>query len=268
MEAGLETDGRAPVRLLQYGAGKAVAVTDEVCNEGVIWTGVNTLGAFDLLNIALVHHRDAVGDGQCLLLIVGDVYGSDADVLLDFADRLAHLDAQLCVEVGERLVHEQHLRLHDDGARQRHALLLPAGELVRIAVPVLRDLYRLHDRFHAALDLVLRELFVFETVLDVAIDGHVRKDGIVLEHHAEIALMNGDVVDDRIIKRDGAVFDRVETGDHAQKRRFAAAGRSEQREQLAAPDICGEVVYDDIVVILLHYVFNMNRYCHCLSLHV
>ena len=45
-----------------------------------------------------------------------------------------HLLAQLQVEGGHRLVEQQHLRLEHDRPRQRHALLLPAGELVDAAM--------------------------------------------------------------------------------------------------------------------------------------
>jgi hypothetical protein len=33
------------------------------------------------------------------------------------------------VEIGKRLVKQQHARLYHDGARKRYALLLPAGKL-------------------------------------------------------------------------------------------------------------------------------------------
>ena len=42
---------------------------------------------------------------------------------------VAHLHAQLRVEVRQRLVEQQHLRLDREGARERDALLLAAGEL-------------------------------------------------------------------------------------------------------------------------------------------
>ena len=42
------------------------------------------------------------------------------------ADLEAHLLAQIGVEVRERLVEQQHRGLDDDGAGQRHALLLAA----------------------------------------------------------------------------------------------------------------------------------------------
>jgi hypothetical protein len=80
----------------------------------------------------VVHDDHRVGDGQRLLLVVRDVDHGQPQRLLQVADLLAHITAQLGVEVGQRLVEQQHPRLQHDGARDRDALLLAAGELVRV----------------------------------------------------------------------------------------------------------------------------------------
>ena len=63
--------------------------------------------------------------------------------MLQFAQLDAHVAAQLGVEVGERLVEQQHGRRERAGARQRHALLLAAGELRRAAVGELAHLHQI-----------------------------------------------------------------------------------------------------------------------------
>ena len=45
-----------------------------------------------------------------------------------------HLHPQLGVEVGQRLVEQEHLRIAHDRPAHRHALALAAGELARVAV--------------------------------------------------------------------------------------------------------------------------------------
>ena len=55
----------------------------------------------------------------------------------------ARLDAELGVEVGERLVHEEHRGLADDRPAERDALALAAGQLLRLAV---EELVELEDR--------------------------------------------------------------------------------------------------------------------------
>ena len=82
----------------------------------------------------LVHHDHEVGQRHRLFLAMGDVDEGDAELGLQALQLRAHLDAQERVERRERLVEQQDLRLGDQGARQRDALLLPAGELRRQAV--------------------------------------------------------------------------------------------------------------------------------------
>ena len=79
----------------------------------------------------IVHHDDAVGHRQRLLLVVGDIDHRQAELGLDFADFLAHMPSELGVEVGERLVEQQHLRLQHQRPRHRDALLLAARQFAR-----------------------------------------------------------------------------------------------------------------------------------------
>ena len=88
----------------------------------------------DLLDAAGLrgHHHGAVAEHQRLLDRVGDVDHGLAGLLPD-AHQLGLQDrAVLRVERGERLVHQQHARVGDEGARDGAALAHAAGELVRI----------------------------------------------------------------------------------------------------------------------------------------
>ena len=109
-----------------------------------------------LLHSPLVHHHDAVRDGQRLFLVVGDVDGRDAQLLLDRADFSAQRHADLGVERRERLVEQQHLRADRQRAGQRHALLLAAGELIRVAVAQPRHVDQLQHLVHALFDFLGR----------------------------------------------------------------------------------------------------------------
>ena len=73
---------------------------------------------------------------------MGHVDRGDAERLLKLADFAAHLDAQLRVEIGERLVEQQHLRLDDEGAGDGDALQLAARELMRPAIAIAVELGR------------------------------------------------------------------------------------------------------------------------------
>jgi hypothetical protein len=60
---------------------------------------------------------------------VRDVDHRGAELLLEPRHLGAHLNAQLCVQVRERLVHEEGRRVAHDRAAHRHALALAAREL-------------------------------------------------------------------------------------------------------------------------------------------
>ncbi len=87
-----------------------------------------------LLDDAVVHDDDLVGHRHGLDLVVGDVDGRGLEALVQLLDLGPHGDAQLGVEIGQRLVEQEHLRIAHDGATHGDALALPARELARVAV--------------------------------------------------------------------------------------------------------------------------------------
>ena len=69
---------------------------------------------------------DPVPEGHRLRLVVSDVHRRNAEVGLQSRDVRPHLDAQLCVEVRERLVHQEDSRDAHDRASHRDPLALSA----------------------------------------------------------------------------------------------------------------------------------------------
>ena len=108
---------------------KAHKMGDKLC-AGVI---VNHVRGVQLLDHALVHDGDLVGDGEALFLVVGYVDGRDAELLLEFSDLHPHLHPELGVQVGKRLVHKKKIRLYYQRPGQGNSLTLTAGELLGIA---------------------------------------------------------------------------------------------------------------------------------------
>ena len=113
---------------------QAVGHAEESGGEHVLRERVDRLRQAALDHVAAVHHHDVVGDRQRLVLVVRDEHGGDAEPLLHRADLVAHPAAQTLVEVAQRLVEQQHLRLADQRPGQRDPLLLAAGERRRRAV--------------------------------------------------------------------------------------------------------------------------------------
>ena len=110
-------------------------------------------GIADLLEHAVAHRRDPVAHRHRLDLVVRDVDGRRADLVLQSPDLRPRLRAQLRVEVRERLVHEEDLRLAHERAAERDALALPAGERARLAVEERLDPEQLGRLLDAAADL-------------------------------------------------------------------------------------------------------------------
>ena len=102
----------------------------------------------------------------------------------------------------------------------------------------------------------------FESVGDVVAHVHVGKDRVVLENHAHIAAVRGDLIDYPAVDPDFAALDRVKPDDHAKQRRLPAAGGPQQREELAGPDIQGKSVYDGVIPVTFDYVVDFNGYSH------
>src|SRR5208283_4649627 len=121
---------------------------DEIGDEAALRKLVNLRGSPNLQHLAAIHHRDARGKSHRLVLVVGDEHERDAHLILNVHELELRLFAQFLVERAQRLVEEQHLGPANEGASERHALALAAGELVRLALrerPELHHVERLAD---------------------------------------------------------------------------------------------------------------------------
>ena len=141
-----------------------------------------------LLDAPAVQQDHAVGHRHRLDLVVRDVHHRDAELALQRADLLPHFRAQLRVEVRQRLVHQAHRRLVDDRAAQRHALLLAAGELRRLAREQRRQPEQLGDAREPRPAIGVGDAPHAQAEQDVLGHGEVRKQRVALEHHRDVAL--------------------------------------------------------------------------------
>ena len=190
----------------------------------------------DLLDAPAVHDCNAVGHRQRLFLVVRDVDEGRAELVLDPLQLQLHLLAQLHVQRSERLVEEQRCGPVDERTGERDALLLAAGKLARS--PALHPLQGDDSQqvVHTVVVLRLRHALDLEPEGDVVVDGHVRKQGVLLEDHVHRAAVRGHGRDVAPLEHDAALVGHLEAGDHAQRRRLPAAARSEQGEELALAD--------------------------------
>ena len=123
-------------------------------DEQVLRAVVELGGRPELLDDAVAHHRQPVAEGHRLGLVVGDVDRGGVQPALDARDLGAHLDAQLGVEVGEGLVHEEGLGVAHDRAAHRHPLALAAGEVAGLALELIGDAQQVGGVLDLAADLL------------------------------------------------------------------------------------------------------------------
>jgi hypothetical protein len=142
------------------------------------------------------------------------------------------------VQRRSRLVEQQHLRIHGQRTRDRHPLLLAAGELYR----VLGRLILQPDPFEQQHGLAFGSLAAHladphRRQRDIAQDAQVREQVETLEDHSDLAADRVEVL--QIVVEDDAVDDdlarimRFEAIQGAQEGRFAGSGRPDDRRHLS-----------------------------------
>ena len=168
---------------------------------------------------------------------MGDVDGGGPKLLLQLGDLQAHLDAERGVEIGQRLVEQERLRLAYDGTSDRDALALSAGKVARLAVKIGRQVQRGGRGLHLAVDLRARQAGHFQAERDIAADAHMRVERIGLEHHRQTALRRRHVHHIAAVDQDLPAGDVLKSGDQAQQRRLPAAGRPDENYEGAVINI-------------------------------
>ena len=186
----------------------------------------------------LLHDDDSVAERQGLGVVVGDE--DDRQPRLDEPAPQGRPQerAERRVERRERLVEEEEPRPTHQGPRQRHTLLLAAGE---------RRRHPPRERFEieAAEGLgdahgTLRCGEATERVADVSGDVEPGKEGQLLAEHADIARLRRQVdapcgVEPRpAVKRDPPCCRSVEAGQRPQDRRLATARRAVENDHAVA----------------------------------
>ena len=182
------------------------------------------------------HHGQAIGEGERLLLVVGDQDEGDADRALQLAQLDMHVLAQLLVEGRERLVEQEDLGAHDQRAGEGHALALAAGELVRAAGAEAGQRHHGQRVGDAAIEGRAVEVLLAQAVADIFRHAEVGEDRVGLEDHVGRALVGRDPGHGFAGDGNRAFAGLIEAGEHAQERGLAAAGRAQQREELAGAD--------------------------------
>ncbi len=174
-----------------------------------------------------------VGQRERLLLIVRDEHDGRAERGQELLDLEAQAVAQARVERRERLVEQDQARLGRQGPRDGHALLLPAGELVRPAMAEPAQADQLEQLAHAAAGAAAAR----QPEADVLGNAEMREEQPLLRHVADLPAIGRKVlrpvVERLAVDRDDPGVGVVEARDQAEQRRLAGARRPEHRGEAA-----------------------------------
>ena len=185
-----------------------------------------------------------------------------AGLVVDFAEPLAELLANLRVESTEGLVEEEDARLDREGAGEGDALALAAGELLGVALVEAGKLDEVEELHRAPADLLARRPGLSRTNLeperDVLEHRHVAKERIGLEDEADVAILHGLGRCVLVAKEDAAGGRRLEAGDETQERRLPRARGAEEGDQLAGLDAHRNVVERRVAAEFLADVLDAN----------
>ena len=233
-------------------------IADEVRRFQINGVVVQFRGGGHLIQLAGLEQGDLGGHGQCLGLVVGHIDDGGTQFLMEALQLGTHINAQLGVQVGQRLVKQQQLGAGGYGTGDGHPLLLAAGKLRGIAVLVHVNTHHPQGVHHPAVDLRLAHLLDLQAEGDVVVDRHVGPQGVGLEHQIQPPLAGLGVIG--VIRVDhlhavnghGAVLGLFQSGNHTQRGGLAAAGGPQQGHEVAV--LNGEVDVPQDVVAAVKFI--------------
>src|SRR5215208_2486968 len=185
---------------------------------------------------------DAVGEKHRLFHIMGDEQDRDRNGLPNLQNQFLQDRPRERIDRAKWLVHQQHVRLADQSARNADALLHAAGELIGIIVLVAFKPNQA-DVFEATRARVAggKLLEAVQAELDVLNDAAPREDrlGVLLE---DIDHPLGRAHYGFAIEHDLALGRQLQSRDQLEQRRLAAARRTDDRQEAALVDAAGQVL--------------------------
>ena len=187
----------------------------------------------DLFDAAGVHHDEAVGERERLVVVVGDEEGGELEPHEQRAQLGDEPLAQRPVERAQRFVEHEEPRLGRERARQRDALLLAARELADAPTLEPGESDQRERGSRARLDVGAGESLHPQPERHVPLHVAVGEQSVVLEHEPEAATVRRHASEVVPVPRDPAAGVGLEAGDGAEQRALAAPTGPEDAHDLA-----------------------------------
>ena len=173
---------------------------------------------------------------------MGHVHGGDAQLTLQRSNLGTGLDTQLGVQVGQRLIHEEDLRLTDNCTAHCHTLTLTTGKCLRLTIQVGLQVEDACCFLNALSNLSLGGACDLQCEAHVLANGHVRVQSVVLEDHCDVAVLRLYVGDVLIANEDTAGVHVFKTCEHSQGRGLATTGRTDENQEFTILDLKIELI--------------------------
>ena len=204
---------------------------DKAGNEEIAGVIEDFLRSTDLLDITITHDDDSITEGHSLSLVVGNIDKGGIDTLTELDNLCTHLVTQLCIEVGQRLIHQEDSRVTDDCTADCNTLALTTGQSLRLTVEVLGNVKNLCCFADFLVNDVLLLLAELEGECHILINRHVRIQSVVLEYHCDISVFRCDVIHELAVDVELAFGNLFQTGDHTKRGGLSAAGRTDENDE-------------------------------------
>ena len=168
---------------------------------------------------------------------MGDVDRGHAQRVVELAQLELHVFAQLLVQGRQGFVHQHDPRLEHHGARQCHALALPARKLVDATRTEPGKADHVEGPLHALRGLLVAHPTQSECKRHVACHRQMRKQRVVLEHHADVALVWRRADHLSATELQAATVRPGESRQYGQQGRLAGTRWPQQCQELAAANL-------------------------------
>ena len=154
--------------------------------------------------------------------------------------------AQLGIQVGQRLVQQQHLRLAHQRPPRCHPLALATEQLRRLALQQRFQLQHGCRLAHALPAFGGRHAAQTQGEGRIVGHAHVRVQRVTLEHHGDVAVLARSGVHLPAADPQGAPGDVLQPVDRAQQGACAASRRSRQHQALAIDNLEIGLIHTDV----------------------